>query len=64
MTTVKEVKDKVEEFFSDTSRSRSSTREGLEDVSGYIDTLLMSLNDDEIEEENAEDTEGQDDSEG
>lgn len=62
MTTVKEVKDKVEEFFGDTSRSRAKTREGLEEISSQIDSFLLSLNDDEIEEESSEDSDEHDDS--
>lgn len=44
---VEELKAKVSEFFGDTSRSPSETREGLEEVVGHIELLIESLPSDE-----------------
>lgn len=45
--TLDSVKQSIQDFFGDTSRSRSETREGLEELRDEVDTLLESLQDDD-----------------
>lgn len=46
-TTEQELIDHIQKFYGDTSRSRAQTREGLENASEMIDTLIDTLQDDE-----------------
>jgi hypothetical protein len=41
--TLKEVKDAINKFFSDTSRSPAKTREGLEDLVCELEVMLDAL---------------------
>lgn len=49
--TIEELIEEVTAYFSDTSRSRSETREGLECLSNEIEVLLDTLDDDEDDDE-------------
>lgn len=59
MVTVEEVMAKVREFFSDTTRSRGETREGLIEIRGEIHELIDALDeDDRRDARDAEEDEG------
>ncbi len=47
--TLEQVKDAIQRYYSDTSRSRSQTRDGLEELASDIEVLLDSLDDDDDE---------------
>lgn len=44
---IEELKEAINKFFGDTSRSRSETKEGLEEASDHIQTMLDTLQDEE-----------------
>lgn len=47
--TLEQVKDSIQRYYGDTSRSRSQTRDGLEELASDIEVFLASLDDDEDE---------------
>lgn len=47
--TLEQVKNAIQSYYGDTSRSRSQTRDGLEELASDIEVFLSSLDDDEDE---------------
>lgn len=45
--TLDQVRDAVQRFYGDTSRTRAETKEGLEELLSDIETMIDSLDDDE-----------------
>jgi len=45
--TVDELRDAVQRFYGDTTRSRAETKEALEEILGDIENMIDSLGDDD-----------------
>lgn len=43
MNTIDEIKSAIERYYSDTSRSRQETRDGLEEVAADVEMLIDTL---------------------
>lgn len=46
MSTPEEIKSAIQRYYSDTSRSRQETRDGLEEVAADVEMLIDTLRDD------------------
>lgn len=46
MSTPEEIKSAIQRYYSDTSRSRQETRDGLEEIAANVEMLIDTLRDD------------------